>query len=136
MGTLNQEVSQLTKDLHHMMHLLQTQMTMHHYSTAMPSYQYGVHMVPNAVGGAAAASASLAYGVCPSMHLHQEHHVSDLHLHHEHAATGTVSVGGSERHAALLHGHGATEGIRHLGAGTWTAQGESEVGIQLFWLCV
>ncbi|XP_041939568.1 potassium voltage-gated channel subfamily H member 4 isoform X1 [Alosa sapidissima] len=126
MGTLNQEVSQLTKDLHHMMHLLQTQMTVHHYSAALPSYPYGVHVVPSAVAGSGggAASANLAYGVCPSMHLHPEHHASDLHLHHEHTVAG-----GSELHAVHLHGHGATEGIRHLAASTWSTQGASSAGL-------
>ncbi|KAL2078247.1 hypothetical protein ACEWY4_025932 [Coilia grayii] len=65
MGTLNQEVSQLTKDLHHMLHLLQTQVAVHHYGASLPSYPYGMHVVPG-VGG-----------VCPGVHRHPEHHASD-----------------------------------------------------------
>ena len=115
MGTLNQEVSQLTKDLHHMMHLLQTQMAVQHYSASIPSYPYGMHMVPNAVG----SGANLAYSVCPSMHLHPEHHASDLHLHYEHPAAGAVTAAvTSDLHA--VHHH---EGLRHLGANAWNAQG-------------
>lgn len=45
MGTLNQEVSQLTKGLHHMMHLLQAHIPLHHYKASLPSYPYGIHMM-------------------------------------------------------------------------------------------
>lgn len=40
MGNLNQEVSELTKGLHHMMHLLQTYISAHHYNPSLNSYQY------------------------------------------------------------------------------------------------
>ncbi|XP_028816869.1 potassium voltage-gated channel subfamily H member 4-like isoform X3 [Denticeps clupeoides] len=60
MSCLNQEVSQLTKDLHHMMHLLQAQLAMHHYS-----YPYGVRVVPTASG-----SGVLGHGA--GMHHHHE----------------------------------------------------------------
>ncbi|XP_056285640.1 potassium voltage-gated channel subfamily H member 4-like [Pseudoliparis swirei] len=42
MGTLNQEVSNLTKDLHHMMHLLQAHVSVQHYKASLPSYPYGI----------------------------------------------------------------------------------------------
>ncbi|KAJ7984600.1 hypothetical protein DPEC_G00356460 [Dallia pectoralis] len=56
MGNLNQEVSQLTKDLRHMMHLLQAQVAMHHYSA---------YVVSNPAG--------TPYNLAPggSLHLHQ-----------------------------------------------------------------
>lgn len=41
MGTLNEEVSVLSKGLHHMMHLLQAHISMQHYNT----YPYGLQMV-------------------------------------------------------------------------------------------
>lgn len=44
MGTLNQEVSELTKGLHHMLHLLQAHISMHHYKVSHPSYLYGNQM--------------------------------------------------------------------------------------------
>ncbi|XP_068161061.1 potassium voltage-gated channel subfamily H member 4 [Antennarius striatus] len=42
MSALNQEVSELTKGLHHMMHLLQAHLSLHRYQTPLPSYPYGV----------------------------------------------------------------------------------------------
>lgn len=41
MGTLNEEVSVLSKGLHHMMHLLQAHISIQHYNT----YPYGLQMV-------------------------------------------------------------------------------------------
>ncbi|KAL0984417.1 hypothetical protein UPYG_G00141140 [Umbra pygmaea] len=65
MGNLNREVSQLTKDLHHMMHLLQAQMAVHY-----TAYPYALHMVsnPNPTTGSGPA-----YSLAPnSLHLHQD----------------------------------------------------------------
>ncbi|XP_029953403.1 potassium voltage-gated channel subfamily H member 4-like isoform X2 [Salarias fasciatus] len=45
MGALNQEVSELTKGLHHMMHLLQAHVSVHHCKASFPYYPYGVQMV-------------------------------------------------------------------------------------------
>ncbi|XP_010751094.2 potassium voltage-gated channel subfamily H member 4 isoform X3 [Larimichthys crocea] len=49
LGTLNQEVSELTKGLHHMMHLLQAHVSVQH-KPSTPSYPYGVQMVSNPTG--------------------------------------------------------------------------------------
>lgn len=45
MGTLNQEVSELTKGLHHMMHLLQAHISVYQHQTSFPSYPYSVPVV-------------------------------------------------------------------------------------------
>ncbi|TKS89654.1 Potassium voltage-gated channel subfamily H member 4 [Collichthys lucidus] len=49
LGTLNQEVSELTKGLHHMMHLLQAHVSVQH-KPSIPSYPYGVQMGSNPTG--------------------------------------------------------------------------------------
>uniref|UniRef100_A0A8C9RGI3 Voltage-gated delayed rectifier potassium channel KCNH4 n=1 Tax=Scleropages formosus TaxID=113540 RepID=A0A8C9RGI3_SCLFO len=64
---LNQEVSQLTKELHHMIHFLQAHMAVQHYTSTLSTYPYGVHMVSNPP-----ASGSMAYNVAPGLHLHHE----------------------------------------------------------------
>ncbi|XP_071248466.1 voltage-gated delayed rectifier potassium channel KCNH4 [Salvelinus alpinus] len=71
MGNLNNEVSQLTKDLHHMMHLLQAQVAVHHYTASLSSsYPYAVQMVSNPNP---TASTGTAYNLAPSsLHLHQD----------------------------------------------------------------
>lgn len=95
MGSLNQEVSQLTKDLHHIMHLLQAQVAVHHYTASLSSYPYGVHMMSNPN-----ASTSVAYSMGPSMHLHQDTHG----LHHQ-------------------VDHTVSENISHLGSSIWNHSG-------------
>ncbi|XP_062859375.1 potassium voltage-gated channel subfamily H member 4 isoform X2 [Trichomycterus rosablanca] len=45
MVCLNQEVSQLTKDLHHVMHLLQAQVAVPHYTAPVSAYPYGLPVV-------------------------------------------------------------------------------------------
>ncbi|XP_072229966.1 voltage-gated delayed rectifier potassium channel KCNH4 [Leuresthes tenuis] len=47
MGTLNQEVSELTKGLHHMMHLLQAHISVHYHKTPLPPFPYSVQTVSN-----------------------------------------------------------------------------------------
>ncbi|KAK0154188.1 Potassium voltage-gated channel subfamily H member 4 [Merluccius polli] len=69
MGTLNQEVSQLSKDLHHMMLLLQLQMTAHHHSPALSSHPHAVQTPPNPASG---LPSSLSYGPLSGIHLHCE----------------------------------------------------------------
>ncbi|CAL8281858.1 unnamed protein product [Merluccius merluccius] len=69
MGTLNQEVSQLSKDLHHMMLLLQLQMTAHHHSPALSSHPHAVQTPPNPASG---LPSSLSYAPLSSIHLHCE----------------------------------------------------------------
>lgn len=71
MGNLNNEVSQLTKDLHHMMHLLQAQVAVHHYTASLSSsYPYAVQMVSNPNP---TASTGTAYNLAPSsLHRHQD----------------------------------------------------------------
>ncbi|KAF5890563.1 potassium voltage-gated channel subfamily H member 4-like, partial [Clarias magur] len=95
MLSLNQEVSQLTKDLHHMMHLLQAQAAAHHYSTPMSSYPYGVH---------AAHTNTSAYTT--GVHVHQE--AQSLYHPRHHAADHTVS-----------------ENVLHVGTSTWSHAAET-----------
>lgn len=67
MCTLNQEVSELSKNLHHMMHLLQAHVTMHHYNSSISSYPYGVHVVSNPPS---APNTSMSFNVASSFLQH------------------------------------------------------------------
>ncbi|AWP17761.1 Potassium voltage-gated channel subfamily H member 4 [Scophthalmus maximus] len=69
MGTLNQEVSELTKGLHHMMHLLQTFISVHHYKASVPSYPYSVQMVPSP---ATDPNAGVSFNPASACHLHND----------------------------------------------------------------
>lgn len=69
MSTLNQEVSELTKGLHHMMHLLQAHLSVHHYKASHPSYPYGVQMVSSPPR---APNTSMSFNLASSHHLHNE----------------------------------------------------------------
>lgn len=44
METLNQDVSELTKGLHHIMHILQAHVSVHHCKPSLPSYPYSIQM--------------------------------------------------------------------------------------------
>lgn len=45
METLNQDVSELTKGLHHIMHILQAHVSVHHCKSSLPSYPYSIQMM-------------------------------------------------------------------------------------------
>lgn len=68
MGTLNQEVSELTKGLHHMLHLLQAHVSLQHYSTSHSSYSYSV-----------APNTGIPFNVTPTYHLHSDPGSHDGH---------------------------------------------------------
>uniref|UniRef100_UPI0037E9683C voltage-gated delayed rectifier potassium channel KCNH4-like n=1 Tax=Semicossyphus pulcher TaxID=241346 RepID=UPI0037E9683C len=68
MGALNQEVSELTKGLHHMLHLLQAHVSLQHYNTSHPSYTYGV-----------APNTGIPYNLAPSYHFHSDPGSHDGH---------------------------------------------------------
>ncbi|KAF7665395.1 hypothetical protein LDENG_00144040 [Lucifuga dentata] len=78
MCTLNQEVSELTKDLHHMMHLLQAHVTMHHYKPSISPYTYGVHMVSNPPS---APNSSMPFNMASSF-VHHDPVSHEGHSHH------------------------------------------------------
>lgn len=76
MGNLKEEVSILTKDLHHIMHLLQAQIAVRHYAAPLSSCPYGVHMMSNS-----SVSMSPAYILGSSIHMqHKDHVVPESHL--------------------------------------------------------
>nr|XP_014345650.1 PREDICTED: potassium voltage-gated channel subfamily H member 4 [Latimeria chalumnae] len=84
MTKLNQEVSQLSKELHHMMHLLQKQLATQQYNPSMPC-PYGIQMVSsqplNSSGGNEQQS-RITYGV-----------PSGLHIQHDTTAVPQVALG-------------------------------------------
>lgn len=45
METLTQDVSELTKGLHHIMHILQAHVSVHHCKSSLPSYPYSIQMM-------------------------------------------------------------------------------------------
>ncbi|XP_041671760.1 potassium voltage-gated channel subfamily H member 4 [Cheilinus undulatus] len=65
MGALNQEVSELGKGLHHMLHLLQAHVSLQHYTTSHPSYSY-----PNT---------GAPFNLAPSYHFHSDSGSHDSH---------------------------------------------------------
>lgn len=76
MGTLNQEVSELTKGLHHMMHLLQAHLSLHHYKAPCP---YSMHMVSSSPTG---PNTGILFNLAPTCRIlnapgsHEGHSVS------------------------------------------------------------
>ncbi|KAM9336688.1 LOW QUALITY PROTEIN: voltage-gated delayed rectifier potassium channel KCNH4-like [Symphorus nematophorus] len=69
MGTLNQEVSELTKGLHHMMHLLQAHVSVHHYNASISSYPYGVQLVSSPPTG---PNPGVSFNLASMYHLHND----------------------------------------------------------------
>ncbi|KAK2820446.1 hypothetical protein Q5P01_023405 [Channa striata] len=73
MGMLNQEVSELTKGLHSMMHLLQDHLSLHHHRASCP---YSMHMVP---GSSTGPNNGVPFTLAPPYHLlnvpgsHEDH---------------------------------------------------------------
>ncbi|XP_037319632.2 potassium voltage-gated channel subfamily H member 4-like isoform X1 [Pungitius pungitius] len=65
MSTLHQEVSNLTKDLHHMMHLLQAHISVQHYKASLPSLPYGIQTMS---GPSAAHSTGTPFDSAPTFH--------------------------------------------------------------------
>ncbi|XP_056222922.1 potassium voltage-gated channel subfamily H member 4-like isoform X1 [Seriola aureovittata] len=75
MGTLNQEVSELTRGLHHMMHLLQAHISMHH---CQPSYPYGVQMGTSPPTG---PNTGMPFNLTSTYHLHNDPGSHEGHSH-------------------------------------------------------
>ncbi|XP_067432475.1 potassium voltage-gated channel subfamily H member 4 isoform X2 [Thunnus thynnus] len=69
MGTLNQEVSELTKGLHHMMHILQTHVSVHHYQASLASCPYGVQMVSSSPTD---SNTGMSFNIAPTLHPHND----------------------------------------------------------------
>ncbi|KAM7370746.1 hypothetical protein PAMP_010269 [Pampus punctatissimus] len=69
MGTLNQEVSELTKGLHHVMHLLQAHVSVHHNKASPASYPYSVQMMSNPP---TVSNTGMAFNVASGLHFHND----------------------------------------------------------------
>ncbi|CAI5658810.1 unnamed protein product [Oreochromis niloticus] len=90
MGTLNQEVSELTKSLHHMMHILQAHVSFHHYNASFPSHPCGVQMASNSPR---ASNSGMPFSHGSTFHLHN---VPGSHYSHQSApAAGHWSCSGT-----------------------------------------
>uniref|UniRef100_A0A3P9D247 Voltage-gated delayed rectifier potassium channel KCNH4 n=1 Tax=Maylandia zebra TaxID=106582 RepID=A0A3P9D247_9CICH len=90
MGTLNQEVSELTKSLHHMMHILQAHVSFHHYNASFPSHPCGVQMASNSPR---ASNSGMPFSHSSAFHLHN---VPGSHYSHQSApAAGHWSCSGT-----------------------------------------
>uniref|UniRef100_A0A8C2YYJ1 Voltage-gated delayed rectifier potassium channel KCNH4 n=1 Tax=Cyclopterus lumpus TaxID=8103 RepID=A0A8C2YYJ1_CYCLU len=82
MGTLNQEVCNLTKGLHHMMHLLQAHVSVQHYKASLPSYPYGIQMgsspspVPNT---------GMPFNLDPTFHPNNDPGIQEGHSQQSHS---------------------------------------------------
>uniref|UniRef100_A0A3Q1JC10 Potassium voltage-gated channel, subfamily H (eag-related), member 4b n=2 Tax=Anabas testudineus TaxID=64144 RepID=A0A3Q1JC10_ANATE len=63
MGTLNQEVSELSKGLHHMMHLLQAHLSLHHFKVPCP---YSMQTVSSSPTG---PNTGMPFNPAPAYHL-------------------------------------------------------------------
>ncbi|XP_069011611.1 voltage-gated delayed rectifier potassium channel KCNH4 isoform X2 [Embiotoca jacksoni] len=92
MNTLNQEVSELTKGLHHMLHLLQAHVSVHDYKASYPSYSYDVQMVSSLP---TASNTGIPYNPASTYHLYND---PGRHLGHSYQsapAAGQWSYSGS-----------------------------------------
>lgn len=69
MGALNQEVSELTKGLHHMIHILQAHVSFHHFSVPFPSHPCGVQMTSNVPQ---ASNSGMPFNHASTFHLHND----------------------------------------------------------------
>lgn len=85
MGILNQEVSELTKGLHHIMHLLQARVPMHHCKASLPSYPYGIQMVSIPT---TAATTDTSFNRSSTYHLHSDHTSREVYSHQSTSCTG------------------------------------------------
>ncbi|XP_058476794.1 potassium voltage-gated channel subfamily H member 4 isoform X1 [Solea solea] len=92
MGSLNQEVSELTKGLHHMMHLLQTYMSVQHYSVPLPSYPNSVHMV---AGHLTDPNTGMSCNLASAYHFHNEPGSHEGHSHQSVSPAGHWSCSGA-----------------------------------------
>ncbi|XP_041830864.1 potassium voltage-gated channel subfamily H member 4 isoform X2 [Melanotaenia boesemani] len=91
MGILNREVSELSKSLHQMMHLLQTHISVHYHNTSFPSYPYSVQMVPNAPTD---PSSGMSLNPASTLCHHNDPRSLKAHSHQTAPATGHWSCSG------------------------------------------
>ncbi|KAG7227949.1 hypothetical protein INR49_005570 [Caranx melampygus] len=89
MSTLNQEVSELTKGLHHMMHLLQAHISMHHYKASHP---YGVQVMSSPPTG---PNTGMPLNPASAYHLHNDPGSHEGHSHQSVPSTEHWSYGGA-----------------------------------------
>ncbi|XP_059180813.1 potassium voltage-gated channel subfamily H member 4-like isoform X2 [Centropristis striata] len=69
MGTLTHEVSELTKGLHHMLHLIQAHVSVQHYNSALSSFPYGIQMVSSPP---TAPNTGMPFNLASTYHLHND----------------------------------------------------------------
>lgn len=91
MGALNQEVSEITKGLHHMMHLLQARVSVHHQKASFPSYSFGGQMGSSPP---TASSSDMLFNRASAYHLHNDPG-SHIGQSYHSAPTGQWSYSGS-----------------------------------------
>ncbi|CAB1454094.1 unnamed protein product [Pleuronectes platessa] len=97
MGTLNQEVSELTKGLHHMMHLLQTYISVHHYKA---TYPYSVQMVPVPQTD---PSTGISFNLPSACHVHNDPGSYEVHSHQGVPPAGHWSYSGAAETQTEIH---------------------------------
>ncbi|XP_038591886.1 potassium voltage-gated channel subfamily H member 4-like [Micropterus salmoides] len=100
MGTLNQEVSELTRGLHHLMHLLQAHVSVHHYKASLTSYPYGVQMVSSPP---TAPNTGMSFNLASTCHLHNDPGSHDGHIHQSVPPTGHRSCSGAAETQTETH---------------------------------
>ncbi|KAM6897260.1 voltage-gated delayed rectifier potassium channel KCNH4 isoform 2-T2 [Xenentodon cancila] len=91
MGTLNQEVSELTKGLHHMMHLLQAHVSIHQHKTSLSSYPYSIPVVS---GPPPSSDTGMLLNPASSYCLHNDPDNLNPHSHQTGLASGHWNCGG------------------------------------------
>lgn len=70
---MNQEVSNLAKRLHDIMHFLPSHMAMLHYAPPVPSYSYGIPMAPSpSVTASSNWQSHTPLNIATGLHLHHE----------------------------------------------------------------
>lgn len=109
-NNLNQKVSSLAKELHDMMHFLQSHIAMLHYTAPATTYSFGIQMTPS-------PSVTSSSDWQPSVPLNM---ATGLHLHHEtisHPARnvwGCSGMSSQGRSPTLLHSSSPVSSCLHL----------------------
>lgn len=109
-NNLNQEVSNLAKELHDVMHFLPPHMAMQYYNPPVSSYSYGIPMAPS-------PSVTVSSNWQPHVPLNI---ATGLHLHHEtisHPARnvwGCSGMSSQGRSPSLLHSSSPMSSCLHL----------------------
>lgn len=109
-NNLNQEVSNLAKELHGIMHVLQSHMAMLHYTPPASTFSYGIPMVPSpSVTASSDWQSHVPLNIATGQHLHHE-----AISHPARNAWGCSGMPSQARSPTLLHSSTPLSSCLHL----------------------